>query len=162
MFRDATPEDWPAIWPFWHRIVAAGDTYTVPPDIDEATARRRWMKPPPARVFVAVDDATGAITGTAQLAPNQTGPGDHVANAGFMVDPAVAGRGIGRGLATHVLDQAKQQGYEAMQFNAVVETNTAAVNLWRSLGFEILATVPAAFRHPVHGRVGLHVMHRAL
>jgi ribosomal protein S18 acetylase RimI-like enzyme len=44
----------------------------------------------------------------------------------------------------------------------VVETNTTAVNLWRSLGFEILATVPAAFRHPVHGRVGLHVMHRAL
>jgi ribosomal protein S18 acetylase RimI-like enzyme len=49
-----------------------------------------------------------------------------------------------------------------MQFNAVVETNVAAVRLWRSLGFEVLATVPEAFQHPVHGFVGLHIMHRQL
>jgi hypothetical protein len=49
-----------------------------------------------------------------------------------------------------------------MQFNAVVETNHAAVALWGKLGFEILATVPEAFHHPVLGYVGLHVMHRAL
>ena len=49
-----------------------------------------------------------------------------------------------------------------MQFNAVVETNTAAVTLWRSLGFEILATVPEAFDHRRHGLVGLHVMYQRL
>jgi ribosomal protein S18 acetylase RimI-like enzyme len=49
-----------------------------------------------------------------------------------------------------------------MQFNAVVETNTRAVALWRSLGFQVLATVPEAFHHPVHGYVGLHIMHRQL
>jgi hypothetical protein len=32
------------------------------------------------------------------------------------------------------------------------------VALWRALGFEILATIPEGFRHPVHGFVGLHVM----
>jgi hypothetical protein len=37
-----------------------------------------------------------------------------------------------------------------------------AVSLWRSLGFEILATVPEAFRHPVDGYVGLHIMYRRL
>jgi ribosomal protein S18 acetylase RimI-like enzyme len=47
-------------------------------------------------------------------------------------------------------------------FNAVVETNTAAVNLWRSFGFEILATVPEGFRHPTAGYVGLYIMHRRL
>jgi ribosomal protein S18 acetylase RimI-like enzyme len=47
-------------------------------------------------------------------------------------------------------------------FNAVVETNTAAVALWRSLGFEVLATVPEAFQHPTRGYVGLHIMHRRL
>ncbi|MGO1240668.1 MAG: GNAT family N-acetyltransferase, partial [Cellulosimicrobium funkei] len=46
--------------------------------------------------------------------------------------------------------------------NAVVETNERAVRLWESLGFTILATVPEAFDHPVHGLVGLHVMHRTL
>jgi hypothetical protein len=37
-----------------------------------------------------------------------------------------------------------------------------AVKLWRSLGFEVLTTVPEAFDHPEHGFVGLHVMFLAL
>jgi hypothetical protein len=49
-----------------------------------------------------------------------------------------------------------------MQFNAVVETNEAAVRLWRELGLRIIGTVPEAFEHPALGRVGLHVMHRCL
>jgi hypothetical protein len=49
-----------------------------------------------------------------------------------------------------------------MQFNAVVESNDAAVRLWLALGFRILGTVPEAFEHPMRGRVGLHVMHRYL
>jgi hypothetical protein len=49
-----------------------------------------------------------------------------------------------------------------MQFNAVVETNIGAVRLWQSVGFKILATIPDAFDHPVHGLVGLHIMHRNL
>jgi ribosomal protein S18 acetylase RimI-like enzyme len=57
---------------------------------------------------------------------------------------------------------ARDAGYASIQFNAVVETNTAAVSLWQSLGFEILATVPEAFDHPRHGRVGLHLMFRRL
>jgi hypothetical protein len=46
----------------------------------------------------------------------------------------------------------------SIQFNAVVETNEAAVKLWHSLGFEVLTTVPQAFDHLEHGLVGLHVM----
>jgi ribosomal protein S18 acetylase RimI-like enzyme len=45
-----------------------------------------------------------------------------------------------------------------MQFNAVVESNTSAVRLWQSLGFEIVGTVPEAYDHREHGLVGLHVM----
>jgi ribosomal protein S18 acetylase RimI-like enzyme len=47
-------------------------------------------------------------------------------------------------------------------FNAVVETNVNALALWRSLGFEVLATIPEAFDHPTAGLVGLCVMHRRL
>jgi L-amino acid N-acyltransferase YncA len=158
--RRATDADWPGIWAVWHRVVAAGDSYVWDPDTGEDAARTLWMLPPPAEVWVAADD--GAVIGTAILKPNQPGLGDHVANAGFMVDPAMGGRGVGRRLAEHVIRRAAASGYEAMQFNAVVSTNTRAVALWRSLGFDIVGTVPGAFRHAVYGAVDLHIMHRRL
>lgn len=159
--RDATANDWDRIWPFLRGIVAAGETYCWPVDTTEAAARDWWMSKPGGRVFVAVDDV-GGVLGTAELHPNQPAAGSHVANAGFMVAPAAGGQGVGRALATHVLDVAARDGYRAMQFNAVVETNTGALALWHSLGFRILATVPEAFSSPSHGLVGLHIMHRML
>jgi len=161
LIRHATAGDWPGIWPIVREVVTAGETFTWDRDIGEERARANWMHEPPERTFVAVDD-DGTITGTAELHRNQGGPGAHVANAGFMVSSGHGGRGIGRALAVHVLEQARNDGYRAMQFNAVVETNTRAVGLWRSLGFEVLATVPEGFRHPVKGYVGLLVMYRRL
>jgi GNAT superfamily N-acetyltransferase len=90
------------------------------------------------------------------------GPADHIANASFLVDPRHAGRGVGRALGEEVLTRARAEGYRAMQFNAVVETNTRAVALWQSLGLEIVATLPGGFRHPTRGHVGLHIMYREL
>ncbi|MBD0292299.1 MAG: GNAT family N-acetyltransferase [Jiangellaceae bacterium] len=161
VIRDAVSGDWPPMWRFMRQIAAAADTFCWDPQISEDDARALWMHNPPARTFVAVD-TDGAVVGTAEVHPNQGGPGSHVANAGFMVDPARPGRGIGRALGEHVLAAAQADGYRAMQFNAVVETNLAAVALWRSLGFEVLATVPEAFRHPSRGYVGLHLMYRRL
>jgi ribosomal protein S18 acetylase RimI-like enzyme len=79
-----------------------------------------------------------------------------------MVDPAAHGRGIGRALGEHCLEEARRQGYDAMQFNFVVSTNTAGVALWRKLGFEIVGTLPKAFEHAALGRVDAYVMHRFL
>jgi GNAT superfamily N-acetyltransferase len=161
LIRAAIPADWAAIWTFMQPIVAAGDTFSWDRELDEQEARSRWMSEPPVRTFVAVDsDAT--IIGTAEMGPNHGGGGAHIATAGFMVDPDHAGRGAGRALGEHVLEQARAEGYVGIQFNAVVETNTRAVALWRSLGFEVLATVPEGFRHPDRGYVGLHVMYRRL
>ncbi|MEU5367242.1 GNAT family N-acetyltransferase [Streptomyces sp. NPDC005925] len=157
--REATTDDWPRIWPFWHRIVAAGETYTWDPDTSPADARALWMNPP-KQVFVA-EDTSGTVVGSAYVTRNYAGPAAGIANAGFMVDPDHAGRGIGRALAEHVLVAARAAGWRAMVFNAVVETNPA-VHLWTSLGFTVVGTVPDAFDHPRHGRVGLHVMHRRL
>jgi GNAT superfamily N-acetyltransferase len=160
--RDAVPDDWPAIWRIMQPVIAAGDTYTYERDTSEDLARPTWLhEHRPGRTFVAVLD-DGEIVGTAQSHPNHPGGGSHVANAGFMVDPARRGAGIGRALCAHVLEQARRDGYRAMQFNAVVETNTRAVALWPSFGFEVLTTVPEAFLHPSAGYVGLHVMYRRL
>lgn len=161
LIRDATPQDWGAIWPFLSGIVSAGETYSYDRDLPEPQARELWMLRPPGRTVVAVDPAN-AVLGTAKMHANHGGPAAHVATASFMVDPAYGGRGVGRALGEHALAWARSGGFRAMQFNAVVETNTGAVALWRSLGFEVLATVPEAFRHPFHGYVGLHIMHRSL
>ena len=154
--RTATDADWDAIWPIYEAIVVAGETYAFPePRYDEA--RSLWMERPPGRTVVAVD--AGRVLGSAKMGPNRPGRGDHGATASFMVDPAAHGRGVGRALGRHTVDWARAAGYRGMQFNAVVETNEAAVHLWQALGFEVLGTVPGAFRHPVHGFVGLHVMY---
>ncbi len=118
------------------------------------------MLPPPAEVLVAEDD--GEVVGTIEVRPNQPGQGSHVANFSAMVAPDAAGRGIGRALAVAALERAREAGYRAVQFNAVVATNIRALALWEDLGFRIVGTVPGAFRHPTEGDVDLHVMHRWL
>ena len=56
--------------------------------------------------------------------------------------------------------------FAAIQFNAVVSTNTAAIALWQSLGFETIGTVPTAFRLPGDSATAsyadLHVMYLSL
>jgi len=159
LVRDATAVDWEAIWPFLRRILVAGETYAYDREMSEPVARRVWMVAPPGRVAVAVAE-DGTVVGSASMYPNRGGPGSHVASASFMVDPDRAGRGAGRALGEDMIAWARSAGFRAIQFNAVVETNRPAVTLWRSLGFEVLATVPEAFHHPAHGYVGLHLMHR--
>jgi GNAT superfamily N-acetyltransferase len=161
-FLEATDADWPLIWPVWHEVVQRGDTYTFDPRSSTDDGRRIWLQPAPAQVWIATDDGSDLVLGTYLLKPNQPGPGAHVANAGFMVSSAARGRGIGRALAEHCLQQARDAGYLGMQFNAVVATNHGAIKLWYALGFETIGTVPRAFRHPVDGLVDLHIMYRDL
>jgi L-amino acid N-acyltransferase YncA len=159
--RAAHPDDWSSIWPFMREIARDGRTFSWDHDIEEERARDRWFPGGRGRTFVAVDEG-GQVLGTAESGPNHEGPASHVATASFMVDPAHTGRGVGRALGRRVVDQAAADGFRAMQFNAVVESNTRAVALWRSLGFRVLTTVPEAFHHPDDGFVGLHIMFRTL
>lgn len=158
--RPASDSDFAAIWPIFHAVVSAGDTYPYSPDTSRDDAFRLWMTPPGQKTFVAEID--GVVVGTYILRPNQIGLGDHVANAGFMVGLEGRGRGVGRAMCRHAIEQARRDGYLAMQFNYVISTNEQAVRLWSSEGFRIIGTVPAAFRHARHGLVDVHIMHRFL
>ncbi len=94
LIREATTEDWPAIWPFFHTIIAAGETLTYPLDLGKEEAQGWWYVAAPSRVVVAVDDA-GTVLGTAKMNRNHMGNGSHVASATYMVDPAHSGKGSG-------------------------------------------------------------------
>jgi ribosomal protein S18 acetylase RimI-like enzyme len=118
------------------------------------------MAPLPARTFVAELD--GRVVGTYLLRPNQPGLGSHVANAGYMVDPAYRGRGLASAMCRHSLSLARELGFRAMQFNFVVSTNATAVALWERHGFTTVGRLPLAFRHATLGEVDALVMHRFL
>jgi L-amino acid N-acyltransferase YncA len=158
--RAAQDPDWPQIWAIFSEVVEAGETYAYPWPMTSAQAQQLWLEVPPGLTIVAVDGEE--VLGTAKMGPNRPGRGSHVATASFMVATNARGRGVGRALAEYFIDWAGRGGYGGLQFNAVVETNTAAVRLWQQLGFTIVGTVPAAFDHRVHGLVGLHVMYRAV
>ncbi|WP_309129601.1 GNAT family N-acetyltransferase [Microbacterium sp.] len=160
VIREATADDWAEIFPFFSAIVQDGETYAYPEEMSSEQAASLWMEHAPSRTVVAVVD--GRVVGSAKMGPNRPGRGAHVGTASFMVDPAARGGGIGRALGVHVIDWHRAEGFSAIQFNAVVQTNTGAVRLWQSLGFEIVGTVPEAFRSRRHGLVGLHVMHLPL
>ena len=158
--REFAETDWAEVLAIYRAVVNAGETYTYDPDWTEERAHEVWVEPSPGRTFVAVDG--GRIVGTAHLGPNKPGRGSHVATASFMVAASARGLGVGRALGEYVLEAARADGYDSMQFNAVVETNFGAVKLWQELGFLIVGTVPQAFDHPTLGKVGLHIMYRPL
>ena len=162
VFAEAVPEDWPDIWTIFHAVVATGDTYPYPPETTEEEAFSIWMRLDRDREATYTARMGEEIVATAYVKANGLGLGDHVANAGWMVAPDHQGRGIGRPFAEWVLEQARGLGYSAMQFNSVVATNTGAVALWESLGFEVVGTVPDAFRHAARGLTPVHVMYRPL
>lgn len=146
-------------WPIFREVVAAGDTYTYPADLDLEQARAMWTTPP-VRCYLAEDG--DQVLGLYGLRPNQPGLGDHVANAGFMVANAARRRGVASAMCVHALDEARRQGFTAMQFNFVVSSNEGAVRLWQRHGFAIVGCVPGAFRHATLGPTDVYVMHRML
>ncbi|MCP2331037.1 MULTISPECIES: GNAT family N-acetyltransferase [Actinoalloteichus] len=154
--RPARLDDWPRIWPIVEDVVTEARTLPYDPGMGADDARRMWLLPAPARTVVAADG--DRVLGTANMYANRPGPGSHVASGSLMVARAARGAGVGRALTTDLIGWARENGFAAVQFNAVVDTNTSAVRLYESLGFVTLGVAPGAFRHPEHGDVGLRIM----
>src|SRR5882724_2415563 len=159
MIRPASQADDDAIWNIVHAVVASGDTYVFDPRMPREQALAYWLR---SDTHTYVAESEGQVVGTYILKPNQPALGAHVANAGFMVSPTARRLGVGRRMGEHCLAEARRLGFRAMQFNLVVSTNEAAVKLWQELGFQIVGTLPGAFRHAQLGFVDPYVMFRML
>ncbi|POH35435.1 MULTISPECIES: GNAT family N-acetyltransferase [Sinorhizobium] len=157
--RPASSADAPAVWSVIERVIRAGETYALDRNLSRAEALAYWLGAD-KEVFVA--EQADAILGTYYVRPNQAGGGRHVCNCGYVTAPDATGRGVARAMCEHSLVTARARGYRAMQFNFVVSTNQRATSLWQRMGFEVVGTLPGAFRHPTHGYVDAFVMYQAL
>ncbi len=156
--RRATPADFDPMWAIFQSVIATGDALPFSDGFKAETFRDHWFTTQAAHVAVGDE----GVVGMYKLGANYPDLGAHVCSATYVVSPAAQGRGIGRALVEHSLEQARSDGFLAMQFNFVVSTNIAAVALYRKLGFAIAGTLPRAFRHRELGLVDAYVMHRFL
>ncbi len=156
----AGARDHDAIWSLIGPVIRAGCTYALPRAMRRETALTYWLGPDKTTFIARLPDDTAV--GTYYLRVNQPGGGGHVCNCGYVTSEAARGQGVGARMGRHSIDEARAQGFRAMQFNGVVASNVGAVGLWRKLGFAIVGTVPDAFHHPDLGYVDTHIMYRSL
>lgn len=157
--REASEKDFNDIWPIFHEVVSAGETYAFPEDTSKDQAINIWINTP-RKTFVAEEN--GNILATYYIKTNQAGPGSHVCNCGYMVSSKARGKGLATAMCEHSQQTAKELGYKAMQFNFVASTNEGAIRLWTKLGFETVGNLPKAFNHPAKGYVDALVMYKWL
>jgi len=157
--KEATEKDFDGIWPIFSEVVKSGDTYAYPQNITKENALKVWIHEP-SKTFIVEENNN--IVGTYYLKKNQSGPGSHVCNCGYMVASSARGKGIASAMCEHSQKIALELGYKAMQFNFVASTNKGAIGLWNKLGFKTAGCLPKAFNHPSEGFVDALVMFKWL
>ena len=141
MIREFTKDDIEQMMLIWNKVVEDGIAFPQDEPLTPETAREFFS----AQSFTGVCEENGEILGLYILHPNNVGRCGHISNASYAVRSDQRGKGIGRKLVTHCLLKAKELGFGILQFNAVVKTNLSAINLYKSLGFTQLGTIPTGF-----------------
>jgi L-amino acid N-acyltransferase YncA len=159
-FRQITRSDFPKIKHILETIVQSEEALNLYGDASEKEWEDYLFGDASYEVWALEEE--GKILGAYHQRPNQKGLGSHIANGGYIVDPAARGRGVGRRLGEHSIARAKEQGYHGIQFNFVISTNEIAVKLWKSLGFEIIGTVPGGYHCKQQEYMDAYIMFRSL
>lgn len=157
--REANTDDHDGVWEIFSCVASAGDTYPHSPAITRDEAIRYWFDTPTATYVAELD---GRVVGAYYLRPNQVSLGSHVCNCGYIVAEHARGKGVATQLCKHSQQAAVELGFRAMQFNLVVATNEVATRLYTKLGFDIVGTLPRAFKHRELGLVDACVMYKWL
>jgi|TARA_B110000977_G_C11012271_1_gene468136 L-amino acid N-acyltransferase YncA len=157
--RTANTNDFNQIWPIFHEIVKAGDTYALSPETSQLEAKEIWLEQP-RKTFIV--EEKGKVLGTYIIKTNQAGPGEHVCNCAYMVSSIARGQGLATMMCEHSQVIARGMGYKGMQFNFVAGNNIIAIKLWQKLGFDTVGNLPKAFNHPKVGFIDALVMYKWL
>ena len=129
----------------WNEIVKEGNAFPQDRamDLNESIAFFNSQ----SKTMIAIDDKTNKTLGLYILHPNNVGRCGHICNASYAVSKTARGRGIGRILVKDCISRAKTLGFRILQFNAVVASNTPALNLYKDLGFTQLGVIPKGFKN---------------
>lgn len=142
LIRAYEEKDLPALRAIWNEVVEDGIAFPQTEPLDEKSAAAFFAT---QSFTAAAEDEDGNITGLYILHPNNIGRCGHIANASFAVRSSERGKHTGEALVLHCLKKAGELGFRLMQFNAVVESNTHARNLYERLGFVPLGAIPGGF-----------------
>ncbi len=138
VLRAATDNDDHALFEAFARLVAEGEGFPKAAPLTRADFDATWVHP---TVVVIVAEVDGELAGAYFLKPNFPGRASHIANAGYFVDRAHRGRGIGRMLVEDSIDRAPGAGFDAIQFNLVFESNPARA-MYEELGWREVGRLP--------------------
>ena len=126
----------------WNEVVESGNAFPQEDFLNYSTGEKFFSSQ--SYTGVAVDN--GKIYGLYILHPNNIGRCGHICNASYAVSVESRGKHIGEKLVLDCIMQAKNIGFQILQFNAVVESNIHARHLYERIGFKQLGTIPNGFR----------------
>ncbi len=121
-------------------VLEEGGGYPHSPPLTVGVFREVWIDSP---VAVRVARLEGSFAGAYYLKPNFPGRSSHIANAGYLVDGELRGRGVGEALVLDSIEEAPKHGFRALMFNLVFDSNQA-YRLYERHGFEQIGRVPDA------------------
>lgn len=139
--RSARPADEPALRRLDAESWSPRSTPGPRPDPDRPVVERYGA----ANVLVAIDG--GTVVGSLFLGPwSPLDSSRHILEVkGLAVDPARLGEGIGGALVEAAIARARERGIRHLILR-VLSGNDAARRLYERHGFEVVGTVPEAFR----------------
>ena len=140
--REYTENDLPEMIAVWNEIVKSGEAFPQEDPLTAASGAEFFA----AQTYVGVAVCDERVAGLYILHPNNVGRCGHIANASYAVKSDQRGKHIGEKLVSDCLVKAKEKGFLILQFNAVVESNLPARNLYEKLGFVRLGRIPRGFR----------------
>ncbi|HJD27144.1 MAG TPA: GNAT family N-acetyltransferase [Candidatus Blautia intestinipullorum] len=128
----------------WNQVVEDGRAFPQTEFLDEKTGMDFFEEQ--SFTGIAYSSGSGEIVGLYILHPNNIGRCGHICNASYAVRRDARGQHVGEQLVRHCLSMAKDLNFRILQFNAVVRSNTAALALYKKLGFVQLGIIPGGFR----------------
>ncbi len=140
--RSYTEQDLPSLMEIWNTVVMESNAFPQNKPFSPEEAKAFFD----SQSFTGVAEEDGEVIGFYILHPNNVGNCGHIANASYGVKQGIRGKGVGESLVRHSLKMCGMLGFEGLQFNAVVATNTAAIHLYEKLGFQWIGTIPGGYR----------------